>query len=120
MKISLDDTTLYCYFRAYINQEDNVFGSLHVASNNFCLYIHKLEEVFVKNFENNCYKKNIGGYLFQLAQTVTFELPCPNFPVVYLIKLFLRMRIYYTLSEHNKSCKDKNGKSRKLLNILHV
>ncbi|XP_029162403.1 uncharacterized protein LOC114933986 [Nylanderia fulva] len=45
----------------------------------------------------------IGSYLFELAQNITFEVPCPDFPKVFLIKLFLRMRIYYTLSQHNKS-----------------
>jgi len=48
-KTVLDDTTLYCHFRAYIHEQDNQFGNLHVANNNFCSYIYKLEEIFVKN-----------------------------------------------------------------------
>lgn len=119
-KTVLDDTTLYCSFRAYINEVDNQFGNLHIANNNFCSYIHNLEKIFVTNFENNCFKKNIGSYLFQLAQSVSFESPCPNFPTVFLIKLFLRMRIYFILSEHNKSCKSMSRKNIKLLNILHL
>ena len=115
----LDDSTLYCSFRAYEN-ETNLFGNLNIPSNNFCSYIQKLEEIFVNNFENNCFQKGVGSYLFQLAQDVTFEPPCPNFPTIFLIKLFLRMRIYYTISQHNKACKKNLRKNRKLLNILHL
>lgn len=115
----LDNTTLYCSFRAY-NNEENLFGNLNIPSNSFCVYIRKLEEIFVKNFESNCFQKNIGSYLFQLAQNVLFEPPCPDFPVIFLIKLFLRMRIYYTLSQHNKATKNVSRKNRKLLNILHL
>lgn len=123
-KAVLDETTLYCSFRAYENEEGNLFGNLNIPTNNFCIYITKLEEIFVKNFENNCYQKNIGSYLFQLAQNIAFEPPCPNFPTTFFIKLYLRMRIYYTLSQHNRSYnkhnKDNTRKKRKLLNILHL
>jgi hypothetical protein len=103
-----------------LSKQNNEFGNLHVASNNFCSYIYELEKIFVTNFEKNCFKNNIGGYLFQLAQTVSFEPPCQNFPVDFLIKLFLRMRIYFTLSEHNKSCKNITTRNIKLSNLLHV
>ncbi|TGZ53786.1 THAP domain-containing protein 9 [Temnothorax longispinosus] len=116
---TLDDTT-YSSFRAYENNETNLFGNLHIASDDFSLYIYKLEEIFVKNLKKNCFQKNIGGYLFQLAQDIIFGPPCPHFPTIFLIKLFLRMRIYFILSEHNKSCKEINRKNRKLLNILHL
>lgn len=119
---ALDDTTyLYSFYRAYQSNEENPFGKLHILANNdFCQYVHQLEEIFVKNFETNCFQKNIGAYLFKLAQGVKFKPPCPNFPTTFLIKLFLRMRIYFTLSQHNKSCKRINSKYRKLFNILHL
>lgn len=118
-KTALDDSTLYCSFRAYDNEASN-FGNLNIPSNNFCSFIHQLEEIFVKNFENNYFQKDIGGYLFKLAQDVTSESPCPNFLKIFLIKLFFRMRIYYTWSEHNnKACKGIS-KRRKLLNVSHL
>lgn len=119
-KAVLNDTTLYCSFRAYSSEENNLYANLYVPNNTFCSYIHQLEELFVKNFENNCFKKNIGNYLFQLAQTIAFEPPCSDFPKIVLIKLFLRMRIYFTLSQHNKSCKSISKKNRKLLNVSHL
>jgi len=118
-KTVLNDTTLYSFFRAY-KDEENIFGKLNIPSNNFCRYIHKLEKVFVENFESNCFQRNIGSYLLQLAQNIVFESPCLHFPTLFLIKLFLRMRIYFTLSQHNKSCKNISKKNRKLLNILHL
>lgn len=121
MKIRLlGDTALYCSFRAYSSDENNLYGNLHMPSNNFCFYIHQLEELFVKNFENNCFKRNIDNYLFQLAQNIVFEPPCPDFPTIFLIKLFLRMRIYFTLSQHNKVCKSISRKNRKLLNVSYL
>lgn len=79
-KTVLKDTALYYSFRAYNNTEENPFGNLHLANNNFCAFIQKLEEIFVKTFENNCFQKNIDNYLFQLAQNIIFEAPCPHFP----------------------------------------
>lgn len=120
-KTVLDDPTmLYTSYRAYQNTDENPFGNLHISSDNFCQYIYQLEEIFVKNFESNCFQKNIGAYLFQLAQNVNFQPPCQNFPKTYLLKLFIRMRIYFTLSQHNKSCKGIHSKNRKLINILHL
>lgn len=119
-KTVLDNTTLYCSFRAYKSEEENIFGNLNIPSNNFYHYINQLEKIFVENFESNCFQKNIGSYLLELVQKVIFEPPCLNFPILFLIKLFLRMRIYFTLSQHNKSCKGSSKKSRKLLNILHL
>lgn len=92
----------------------------NMQNNEFCSYIHKLEEVFVTNFESNCFQKNIGSKLFHLAQNVDFEIACSNFPKIYLLKLFMPMRIYFTLSQHNKECKSISRKNRKLLNILHL
>lgn len=121
-KAALDNTMLYSSFRAYKtmpeNNETNMFGNLHIANDDFCLYVHKLEKIFVTNFETNCFQKNIGDYLFQFAQGIIFESPCSHFPTIFLIKLFLR--IYFTLSQHNKSCKRINNKNRKLLNIQHL
>lgn len=62
----LDNTILFS-FRAYNTSEENQFGNLNIPSNSFCLYIHKLEEILIKNFESNCFQKNIGSYLFQLT-----------------------------------------------------
>lgn len=118
-KAALDDTTIYCSFRAY-NANETPFGKLHIANNKFCFYIQKLEEIFVNNFEKNCFQKKISNYLFNQVQDVEFEVPCPKFPKIYLLKLFIRMRIYFTVSHHNKQCKSTSRKTRKMLNILHL
>lgn len=115
----LDNTTIYCSFRAY-NTDEVPFGKLNIASNNFYSYIQQLEQIFVTNFESNCFQANIGSYLFKLAQNVDFKAPCPEFPKIYLLKLFLRMRIYFTLSHHNKECGSMKKKNRKMFNILHL
>lgn len=103
-----------------MNQKTELFRALHIPSNNFYLYIQKLEEIFVNNFESNCYKKHIHNFLLSLAQKITFELPCPDFLTQFVIKLYLCMRIHYTLLQHNKAWKGIGKNKRKLLNILHL
>ncbi|KYN30270.1 hypothetical protein ALC57_00268 [Trachymyrmex cornetzi] len=116
----LDETTLYCSFRDYGSENGELFGALTIPSNNLCLYIHKLDEIFVKNFETNCYNKNIGIYLLSLVQDINFQSPCPDFPIDFFRKLFLRMRIYFALLQHNKACKGVDQSNRKRWNILHL
>lgn len=116
----LDNTTLYCSFRDYGSENGELFGALNIPSNQFCLYIHKLDEIFIKNFESNCYKKNIGAYLLSLVKDINFQSPCPDFPTNFLVKLFFRMRIYFALIQHNKACKGVGQHNRKMWNILHL
>lgn len=84
----------------------------------FSFYVSGLEDTFMRNFEELSIEENLGAQMLHLAQQVSYKPPCPNFPVAFLIKLFLRMRIYFTLSRHNKIC--KNAESRNSLSMIKL
>lgn len=82
----------------------------------FSIYVSGLEDMFMRNFEDLAMRENLGARILQLAQQVEYRPPCPEFPVALLLKLYLRMRIYITLSRHNKICK-ADAESGKMLNV---
>ncbi|XP_029160751.1 uncharacterized protein LOC114932624 isoform X2 [Nylanderia fulva] len=84
----------------------------------FSFYVSGLEDTFMRNFEKFSIEDNLGAQMLQFAQQVEYRPPCPDFPRDLLIKLFLRMRIYFTLSRHNKIC--KGVKSRNSLNVIQL
>ncbi|XP_072759715.1 uncharacterized protein [Anoplolepis gracilipes] len=88
------------------------------TSNSFSLYVSGLEDTFMRNFEKFSIEDNLGAQMLQFAQQVEYKPLCPDFPVAFLIKLFLRMRIYFTLLRHNKIC--KNVESRNSLNVIQL
>lgn len=81
-------------------------------------YVFNLENVFIHNFEKFAVEANVGARMLQLAERIEYKPPCPNFPVTFLIKLYLRMRIYITLLRHNKIC--KATESRDSLKVLKL
>ncbi|KYM78744.1 hypothetical protein ALC53_10798 [Atta colombica] len=101
---------------AYATKESN--SSSRDTSSSFHLYVSSLEDTFMRNFEKLSIEKNLGAQMLQLAQQIDYKPPCPDFPIVFLIKLFLRMRVYFTLSRHNKIC--KGIESRSSLNVIQL
>ncbi|KYQ56890.1 hypothetical protein ALC60_04094, partial [Trachymyrmex zeteki] len=101
---------------AYATKESS--SSSRDTSSSFHLYVSSLEDTFMRNFEKLSIEENLGSQMLQLAQQIDYKPPCPDFPVVFLIKLFLRMRVYFTLSRHNKIC--KNIESRSSLNVIQL
>lgn len=94
-------------------------GLLEGIPNSFSTYVSGLENVFMSNFEDLATEENLGTRILELAQQVKYKPPCPEFPVALLLKLYLRMRIYITLSRHNKICK-KGAESYKVLNVMRL
>lgn len=88
------------------------------ASSTFGVFISGLEDVFMRNFEELSAEEDVGARMLRLAQEIKYRPPCPDFPVGLVIKLFLRMRIYFTLLRHNKICRDTE--SRDSLNVMQL
>ena len=117
-----DNRKLFCFFKAY-ETEKSAFGGLHVPSVSFLEFVTKMEDVFVANFsvfsKSSCVGKHLLAKLENVA--VSFQM-CENFPLDYLRKLFLRMRIYYCLKFANRdfsSTKSKR-KNRKYIKVAHL
>lgn len=92
------------------------------AASSFSFYVSGLEDTFMRNFEKLSIEENLGAQMLQFAQQVEYKPPCPDFPLDLLIKLFLRMRIYFTLSRHNKICKDVKSQifANNSLNVIQL
>jgi hypothetical protein len=116
-----DNKTLLCYFKAY-DQDKSQFGGLHVPSASFLEYVIQLEAIFFKNFSIYTKSSSVGGDILKLLkrEPVPFQY-CEEFPLEYLQKLFLRMRIYYSLKFANRDLRTtKNKKDRKYLKVSHL
>lgn len=115
-----NERKLLCYFKAY-ESECAVFGGLHAPTIPFLEYIIHLEDTFVANFsiytKTFCVGKNILNKLRNVP--VPFQ-TCPDFPIDFLQKLFLRMRIYYCLKFENRDFSCCKRKDRKYIKVTHL
>lgn len=110
--VDLNDTSYYCFLRAYSNTNDNIFGNLCTPNNDFVEYIKILEDLFFQNIEQYILQPFIIYKFVRLFKQVKFTFPCPHFPQDYLIKLFARVRLFYTLKFVNKRFKSQNGRNK--------
>jgi hypothetical protein len=119
-----DNRKLFCFLKAY-DTDKSTFGGLHVPSMSFLDFVTKMEDAFVANFsvfsKSSCIGKHLLAKLENVA--VSFQM-CENFPLDYLRKLFLRMRIYYCLKFANcdlSATKSKSKKkNKKYIKVTHL
>lgn len=117
----LDKTLLLCYFKAYTNKEKTVFGNLQMPHTSFYDYINELENLFTENFPVFAVEKNVGTKLKNACYNVPFEHPCENFDHQYLIKLFVRFRIFSSVTFLNRDLISiRKLRNRKLANLQHL
>jgi hypothetical protein len=99
-----------------------------VSSASFLEYVVQLEAIFFKNFSIYTKSSSVGGDILKLLkrEPVSFQY-CEEFLLEYVLeneniwKLFLRMRIYYSLKFANRDFRTtKKKKGRKYLNVSHL
>lgn len=103
----LDDTSIFCHLRAYENRDLDIFGNLQMPHDNFVYFISSLEVLFDKYFEKYITSHFIEE-MYNICKHNNFKHPCTNFPIEYVIKLYLRMKLYYTLKRINMNFKTSN------------
>ncbi|KAG5887473.1 hypothetical protein JTB14_017327 [Gonioctena quinquepunctata] len=108
--IELDESSIYSFFRAYPNSKNDTFGNLKMPHISFLEYIHALENCFCELFSSLSIKENIGQNLKDSLLKISFITPCPDFPTDYIVTLFVRVRIYYTLKFMNLDIKSSSKK----------
>lgn len=116
----MDSTKFYIHFRAYQNKDNDYFGNLKTPDISFYNYVEILENNFVKNFNKYAGGKNVGVNIFNMLKCIPFSHPCINFPAEYMLKLFVRVRIFYTLKFINRNFEGALGKNRKIIKITHL
>ena len=112
-----DNRKLLCLFKSY-SQEG--FGGLNVPSSCYLEYIMHLEDHFVKHFTVTTKLQKVGESILKILKStpVPFQ-SCPEFPLEFLLKLFPRMRIYYSINFANREF-SSNKKSRKYIKVTHL
>jgi len=117
-----DNRNLLCLFKAY--ESEKCFGGLIAPSAPYLQYIKNLEDLFVKDFSMFTKHNAIGKTILSKLQGVAVPFThCTEFPLQYLLKLFLRMRIYYTIKFANRefsASKKKKKKSKKYIKVAHL
>ena len=115
-----DNRELFCFFKAF-DQAENTFGGLHAPTNCFLEYIMKLEDAFFKNFSIYTKSLTVGKDILLLLNQIPLPFKCcDEFPQEFMQKLFLRLRIYYSLKFANRELSSTKKKNRKYLKVAHL
>lgn len=72
-----------------------------VPPRNFISFILILEKRFRDYCKQDVKINSIGHQILKKIASFEFEMPCKCFPLDYLKKLFVRLRIYFTVRENN-------------------
>ena len=108
------DTQLLCLFKEYDDKE-----RLITPAAMFVDYVANIETIFVNEFKSNTSKVGIGKYLLSILPQFTIS-QCSCFPSVYLLKLFIKMRIHYALKFGNRELQSGKKKNKKYLKVSHL
>eukprot|EP00795_Rhopilema_esculentum_P011123 gene11123-20003_t len=114
-------TSTFLFFKAY-DRESSMFGGLIAPSQDMILYTTMIEDKFVDYF--NTLNKTVGicHELLTCLNQAELNVPCGNFDKDYLLRLFIRMRIYYTLKFANQdlAAPTSKKKNRKFVKVAHL
>ena len=81
----------------------------------------KLEDVFFKNFLIYTKSLTVGKDIHLLLNQIPLPFKCcDEFPLEFMRKLFLRLRIYYCLKFANRELSSTKKKNRKYLKVAHL
>lgn len=108
----------YCFYRAYNSTEEKLFGNLIMPNNNFVQYMTILEKLFFEHIHDLITQKNIILNLLAKFIDITFDHPCKQFSKEYLLKLYSKVRLFYTLKFVNQRFKTQTG-HRKTIILQH-
>lgn len=110
--------TIYCHFRACHTKDNNTFNKLMMPAQPFYRYISKLDSKFCELFDKFSVYPDVGKAIKAELECFPFEHPCNNFPLDYLLSLFVRVRIFHTLKFLNRKLKSFKDKINYKLSIL--
>ena len=103
------------------NEESSV-GGLTSPIKLFVEYLQILESIFTEVFTKFLKTPGVGVKIFENLCQVNHEFLslCKNFPTTYLLKLFVRVRIYYCIKFYNAELKCTKDTKRKLQILKHL
>lgn len=107
-------------FFYYSVNDNSTFETLMLLHDNFYNYIFKLESLFVEHFSTFATENNVGAKLRDILINTHLEHPCGNFNHEYLLNLFIRFRIFYSIKFLNKSFMSEKVNQNRKLSILKL
>ena len=114
-----DNRNLLNFFKAYESAKN--FGGLLIPSSPFLQYVEQLEDTFITSFSIYTKCDGVGkNILVKLQQIAIPFCCCDDFPKEFLQKLFLRLRIYYSLKFANRKFSSAKKKDRKYIKVTHL
>lgn len=117
----LTAATIYTHLRAF-DASQSTFGSLFTSNLHFCEFLVSLGQNFSQIFPDMSIQTGVGQKIKKyLTDKINFDHPCQDFPKEYFFKLFVRVRIYYTLKFMNRDLKSqKLGEHPKVAILKHL
>lgn len=115
----LSDEVFFSHFKAYENKNKDTFGNLMMPPKNFVEYIYTLETKFCELFPVLSIHPNAGVRIKEEFKSYVMPHPCEYFPKDFLLSLYTRLRMYYTLKYLNRELANIRGFEKNYkLNIL--
>lgn len=99
------DSTSFINLKLYNN-----VCNLSKPPHHFVQYIEILGDIFDANYSVLEADLNIGKKLYNLMEKIQYQ--CDKIPKEYLIKLFIRMRIFHIVKKKNFFLKTRNGREK--------
>lgn len=116
---TVSSENFYSHFKAHLTSSTSNFGNLIMLNSKFYQYIFQLDQMFIKHFPMLAPHPNVGKSLKDLiSNSIFFHHSCKNFPIQYLINLFLRLRIFNSLTKTNKQYVSSAGKRNNKIQVL--
>ena len=113
------DRSTFLFFKAY-QTDASMFGGLVSPSSQMLAYVTILEDKFVTYFSSLKKSVGIGNDVLHQLKQIGFIAPCNKFYHDYLLRLFIRMRIYYSLKYINRDLASSKRKNMKLVKVSHL
>lgn len=86
-------------------KQTNAKSLLEVPSDDFIKFVEQMYETFTNIFAKKHLDPRIADTVLTKLESIEFNAPCPCFPKKYMMKLFIRIKIFYTIRLNNTEFK---------------
>ncbi|XP_046387255.1 uncharacterized protein LOC124156641 [Ischnura elegans] len=116
---NVDMASIFCRNKAYKSDGRTIYGGLLMPDNGFVKFVENMEKVFAKRLEQLALRNNIGHMMVKsIIKNIPFHPPCDKFDKVFLVKLFVRMRLYHAIKFFNRDLSSGSFSKRRKFTII--
>ena len=110
---------VFLMFKAY-DSDSSLYSGLIVPSSEMLTFSYIIEDKFISYMNNLKQASEIGKNLFTILDNVPLNITCKDFDKTFFLKLFIRMRIHYSLKYANRELAATKRKNRKFIKVAHL